>query len=352
MIKFLHTADWQLGADGHEPQVRDQILPHLFETAKEHKVDFILVVGDVFDKPNPTQKVKDDFLQNLLTYKIPIVFTVGNHDYTDKKKSYHSLELVKLLYSHAVVEHAIVIESGSCYTLSLDNELILIRSLPDNLEEMPKKYEKQDIPTISCWHGILPGMNIKNLDGKQDTRITKKILKKTHADYFALGDIHKRMKFGRNCAYPGALHQKTFSDEDGMLLVKLSEGKVSTKELRLSLPKKINLKVEIDRNVNEEEIIDYIKDNSVSGNSVRLKFSLPQEIYSAIDKEYIRKELSSHVLKLKFDNEPIQEERKRKNLEKVAKAQTIEEELRIVIEEENKDLDEDLLLAHCKRYVG
>lgn len=58
MARFLHTADWQIGrqygqiaADDAVPlaEARFGALERLAQLAAEHKVDAVLVAGDVFD---------------------------------------------------------------------------------------------------------------------------------------------------------------------------------------------------------------------------------------------------------------------------------------------------------------
>ena len=98
---LLHTADWHLGAPQYPQIYRDGALPALLKLAVDHNADAVLCAGDVFDRPNPDQRVKDDLLKFLLQTgadrHIKFIFFVGNHDYTTKAKDYHSLIYLRML---------------------------------------------------------------------------------------------------------------------------------------------------------------------------------------------------------------------------------------------------------------
>lgn len=346
MIKFLHTADWHLGAKGHEPEIRDRILPSLFGLAEYHNVDFILAVGDIFDRPEPGQRVKDHLLKHLIKSPKPIIFTVGNHDYIDKAKSYHSLEYLKIL--EGKLKDVYVLETGVHILDSVEGN-ICFKVFSEDLEPLPEP-DEECIFTIGCFHGILPGLNVKNLDIPQRVSI-RALLGKLNVSYLALGDIHKRIGFSKKCFYPGTLYQKTFSDDAGAVVVSIEGKKVEPVAVDLGLPRKMNLHVEVDEECTEEGIVEYVKQNVKKGDSARLKFSLPQKIYTALDKEHVRSCLHGYVLKLKFDNEPIQEEKTKKDLKKMAKAKTPEEEIKVVIDAEKHSLNAKLLFDFCKRYI-
>ncbi len=90
-IRFLHTADWQLG---HWPsqirneeraktlyEARFEAVRRIADLAHEHRVDFVLVAGDVFHH----EAVGRDTLQRAIALleafaPIPVYLIPGNHD--------------------------------------------------------------------------------------------------------------------------------------------------------------------------------------------------------------------------------------------------------------------------------
>ena len=86
-MKILHTADWHIGQRLHErPRLdeHEQFLNWLFDTIQAHKVELLLVSGDIFDTALPSAEATNlyyRFLYRLFnetdTYT---VITAGNHD--------------------------------------------------------------------------------------------------------------------------------------------------------------------------------------------------------------------------------------------------------------------------------
>ena len=86
-MKIIHTADWHIGQRLHERSRLDehkQFLDWLLETIQKHKVELLLVSGDIFDTSLPSAEATNLYYQFLYrlfnetdTYT---VITAGNHD--------------------------------------------------------------------------------------------------------------------------------------------------------------------------------------------------------------------------------------------------------------------------------
>ena len=84
-MRVLHTADWHLGRAFHG----EDLLPHqaawadwLVDVAREHRVDAVLVAGDLYDRALPpvdAVTLASDALARLAEVA-PVVVTSGNHD--------------------------------------------------------------------------------------------------------------------------------------------------------------------------------------------------------------------------------------------------------------------------------
>ncbi len=87
-MRLLHTADWHLGQRFHDQRRGDDeehALDQLLELAEEHRIDALLLAGDIFDTANPgaeEQRRYYRFLFKLVTQVgVPtVVVTGGNHD--------------------------------------------------------------------------------------------------------------------------------------------------------------------------------------------------------------------------------------------------------------------------------
>lgn len=89
-MKLLHLSDLHLGrrlceVDLYEDQ--RHILNQCLAMAEEHRVDGVLVAGDVYDRNVPTVgavTLLDEFLTGLCKAKIPVYLISGNHDSADR----------------------------------------------------------------------------------------------------------------------------------------------------------------------------------------------------------------------------------------------------------------------------
>ncbi|MEZ0094654.1 exonuclease SbcCD subunit D [Streptacidiphilus sp. EB129] len=85
-MRFLHTSDWHLGRNLHREGLlgaQHAFLDHLVATARDERVDAVLVAGDVHDRAIPSLgavELFDGVLQRLAALGVPVVLISGNHD--------------------------------------------------------------------------------------------------------------------------------------------------------------------------------------------------------------------------------------------------------------------------------
>lgn len=85
-MRILHTSDWHLGRSFHRVSLLDAqraFVDHLVATAREQRVDAVLVAGDIHDRAVPplaAVEVFDDALHRLAALGVPTVMISGNHD--------------------------------------------------------------------------------------------------------------------------------------------------------------------------------------------------------------------------------------------------------------------------------
>ena len=88
-MRVLATADWQLGkkisgAGSKAPQFREQLFLTseniITKLALEHKVDLIVICGDLFDRPDAPWDLIERTATMLSKSEIPIHIIAGNHD--------------------------------------------------------------------------------------------------------------------------------------------------------------------------------------------------------------------------------------------------------------------------------
>ena len=96
-MKFLHTADWQLGMTRHfldaEAQARysaarRDAVAALGPLAAETGAEFVVVAGDVFDANQLAPKVISQSLEAMRAIEVPVYLLPGNHDPLDASSVY------------------------------------------------------------------------------------------------------------------------------------------------------------------------------------------------------------------------------------------------------------------------
>lgn len=88
-MKFIHTADWQLGMTRHflageaqerYSEARLESLRTMARLAEEEHCDFVVVCGDVFESNQVHRRVVVRALDALQSFKVPVYLLPGNHD--------------------------------------------------------------------------------------------------------------------------------------------------------------------------------------------------------------------------------------------------------------------------------
>ncbi|MCX4986889.1 exonuclease SbcCD subunit D [Streptomyces sp. NBC_00572] len=85
-MRLLHTSDWHLGRSFHRVgllEAQAAFLDHLVATVHAHRVDAVLVAGDVYDRavpPLPAVELFDTALHRLAEAGVPTIMISGNHD--------------------------------------------------------------------------------------------------------------------------------------------------------------------------------------------------------------------------------------------------------------------------------
>lgn len=91
MITFIHTADWQIGkpfASIADPakrarcqQERVEAIRRIGELVRQRQAAFVVVAGDLFDSPTPTNAIVSAALGAIGTIGVPVLAIPGNHDH-------------------------------------------------------------------------------------------------------------------------------------------------------------------------------------------------------------------------------------------------------------------------------
>lgn len=86
-MRILHTSDWHLGRSlEHISRIGEQreFIDCLCRMTEEHKIDLVLVAGDIFDTYNPSAAAEELFYEAMDRLndkgRRPVIVIAGNHD--------------------------------------------------------------------------------------------------------------------------------------------------------------------------------------------------------------------------------------------------------------------------------
>ena len=132
-MKIMHTADWHIGQRLHERSRLDeheQFLDWLFKRIQEHKVDLLLVSGDIFDTSLPSAEATDFYYQFL--YRLSnetgayAVITAGNHD-----SPRHLAAPQEFLKMGRIYVVGLAVEATKCvFPFPPDNPRVMVAAVP------------------------------------------------------------------------------------------------------------------------------------------------------------------------------------------------------------------------------
>lgn len=98
-MRFLHTADWQLGMTRHflageaQPRysaARRDAVARLGDVARQTGAEFVVVAGDVFEDNQLAPRVVSQSLEAMRAIGVPVYLLPGNHDPLDASSIYTS----------------------------------------------------------------------------------------------------------------------------------------------------------------------------------------------------------------------------------------------------------------------
>lgn len=194
-LRLLHTSDVHLGSHGYHGAATHHkhcVCPLLAidRLARQHEVDGVLVVGDLFDHARVDETLVQRALDTLDTFPGFTVLIVGNHDVHDDTSLYRRHRNV-LDASTTVFFDTL---EGSTEQL-LDGELVVwAKAMDEHSARYRPLHGVIERPSPDAWFLVLGhGLHIGNdptQGAGRSSLITAEDIAATAADYVALGHHH------------------------------------------------------------------------------------------------------------------------------------------------------------------
>lgn len=247
-MKILHTSDLHIGKYIGTYDLKEDteyVLNQVVDTAIRERVEVVLISGDVFDRPNPSEeaiKMYVSFLKQLLDKNIKVIAISGNHDSGIRLSAYKEIlgkgyfvegefnspmrkvslndkyGLVNFymlpFFTPFIVKSNLKLEKGlENYDLAMD-EIIKRENIDTSQRNIILAHQfvagfkfggsEEDFSYSNGDEKNVAGVGIISLDKFQNF------------DYVALGHIHKPQKISRETIrYSGSLLKYKTSEIDG-----------------------------------------------------------------------------------------------------------------------------------------
>lgn len=365
-MKILHTSDLHIGKYIGTYDLKEDteyVLNQVVDTAIRERVEVVLISGDVFDRPNPSEeaiKMYVSFLKELLDKNIKVIAISGNHDSGIRLSAYKEIlgkgYFVEGEFNSPMRKVSLSDEYGpvNFYMLPFFTPFIVKSNL--KLEKGLENYDlamdeiikRENIDTsqrnIILAHQFVAGFKFggseedfsySNGDEKNVAGVGIISLDKfQNFDYVALGHIHKPQKISRETIrYSGSLLKYKTSEIDGpdksVVIIDLKEkGNI---EVKLDPIKPLHPFVKIEgllseltnTNPNENDYVYLIVDDDKT----------PIEAKNKLTPYYKR------IVDIEFPNDTLQQ---KMNLDtSLADKRPIDFICEYYREKTNKDLDEE-----------
>ncbi len=233
MIRFLHTADWQIGTQfgQFEPDEAAHLAEARFETVRKiateaaaRKVDAVLVAGDVFDLQTVSDTVIRRLFAALQAFSGPWIMLPGNHDAALVESVWTRAQRLNCVASNVrIVLEPGVVELEACRCALLCAPLTQRITYDDTTSffdaaETPPGYYR-----VGLAHGSVSGILQEGIDSSNPIAPTR--AESARLDYLALGDWHGHLRVNDRTWYAGTHEQDRFraNDPGFMLDVTLSK---------------------------------------------------------------------------------------------------------------------------------
>jgi hypothetical protein len=219
MLRFLHTADWQIGRmpaqfDPDDAtalfEARFAAVERLATFARDQHVDAVLVAGDVFDSQTVAPKTIRRLFNAMAGYTGPWLLLPGNHD----------AALGESVWTRAKRDAVVPANATLCLTaepVEIDGRMVVLpapltqrHSYGDLTDWFASAVTTPGLPRIGLAHGAVQGILAADIDSANP--IAQDRAASARLDYLALGDWHGTKEIDARTWYAGTPESDRFKD--------------------------------------------------------------------------------------------------------------------------------------------
>lgn len=205
-MKFLHTADWQLGMTRHFLEedaqarysaARRDAVAAVGALARETGAEFVVVAGDVFDANQLAPKVISQSLDAMRAIEVPVYLLPGNHDPLDASSLYTSA-----LFMRECPDNVTVLDRAGVWDVRPGVQIVAAPWRSKKPTSDLTAAVLADLPADGTARILLAHGAVDSLDPDRDNpaQIANSglaaAIDRSAVHYVALGDRHSRTEVG------------------------------------------------------------------------------------------------------------------------------------------------------------
>jgi DNA repair exonuclease SbcCD nuclease subunit len=328
-MKFLHTADWQLGkpfAGTKDPQKRAilqnerfAVINRIGDKVRETNAEFVVVAGDLFDSPSVTKPTVSAACSAIGAIGVPVYVIPGNHDHGGpgslwiqdfflRECRQLSPNLTVLLNPEPVeLPSAVLFPCPLLRRHEIVDPTVWLRATGDLEERFGDK------PRIVIAHGSVLDFDFPSdqTDSEGNNILNLNELEQDSFDYMALGDWHGAKRVSAKAWYSGTPEFDRFAKGEGnnpgnVLVVEAARGVAPRVD---SLPiggigwHEVDFTFADDSGLDRlRELVDAKVGNRVNRDLLRLRLSGPLGMGAMIQLDRMIEAWSSRLIRIKLEN--------------------------------------------------
>lgn len=220
MLRFLHTADWQIGRQYARFETEDAAalaearftaVEGLARLAKAEQVDAVLVAGDIFDAQTLRERTLHRTFQAMNGFSGTWILLPGNHDAALSESIWRQAQRIG-----AIPQNVHLLSEPEVFLLETVGVAILPAPLTQRqtYDDLTAWFDHAETPDdfvrIGLAHGSVEGQLPESADSPNPIAADRATT--ARLDYLALGDWHGLKKIDPHTWYSGTPEQERFKD--------------------------------------------------------------------------------------------------------------------------------------------
>ena len=311
MVRFVHTADWQLGmgrafldddARARFAQARIDAIGAVGEVVREHGAQFVVVAGDVFDSNQTDRRTVVRALEQLASVPVPVLLLPGNHDPLGPGTVYDSASFRERLPANVTVldDHTARRPVDGAEVVGVpwhSNELLhdavgeLVSALEPRPASPPGVSPGSGVTRVVVAHGIVDRLRVeRHTPGAIEVDVVERALAEGRLDFLALGDRHSTTAIGGSGRiwYAGAPEPTRFTEIDpgNVLVVDIGPGRCEVTPVRVGTWSFVQRELELHGDGDVADLRRWFAERRGSARTIvrlRLEGVVPLRIMAALE---------------------------------------------------------------------